>query len=340
MKTLLVDGYWNLKRNFHKRRNLTAKGENCAGVFGFLDSLRLVITRHLPDRVVVMWDGFNAGKLRYEVYKPYKASKQKDWNKEKNMLASEWGGTADDRQDYDIFTQKIKVQNFLENLFVRQVEVDYIEADDLIALYILNNQNVNEEIIIFSRDNDYYQLVSEKVSVLNPDNFNLITASNFQKILGYPIENELLLKCFEGDDSDDIGGVKGVSRKKMLKFFPELSKSKYLYKQLVDDAYESQKTKKLKIYDSVIKSQDILYRNAKLMNLKKPFFNKEAEKEIENVLHNTLSSDRSIGEAMKMFTQFGYLNFLDCEVDYFFTSFYRIMTKEKEYTNLINNLKL
>ena len=79
MKTILVDGQWNLKRNHFKRKNYSAKGELCGGSFGFLESLKSVINQTLPDRVVVFWDGMNSGVLRYEVYKPYKAKRKEYW---------------------------------------------------------------------------------------------------------------------------------------------------------------------------------------------------------------------------------------------------------------------
>jgi len=149
------------------------------------------------------------------------------------------------------------------------------------------------------------------------------------------------LKCFAGDESDDIKGVRGVSIKKMLKYFPLFEKEKYFYKQLVEEAYERKKTSKIKLYDSIINSSDIIYRNGRLMNLKKPFLNKEAEKSVELILHGVLDSETNMQEAMKMFTQYGYLNFLGYDnVDFFFSPYYRIMSKEKEYSKLINNLNL
>ena len=341
MVSLLVDGNWNLKRNYFKRRNLISKGENCGGVFGFLDSLRSVVTKLIPDRVVVCWDGFNAGKLRYEIYKPYKADRGKDWYLEKSMLGAGWNGTPEEKEKYDIFFQKNKLKNYLEELFIRQAEVDFIEADDLIASYVLESTSVNEEIIIYSRDNDYLQLISEKISILNPDNFNfLLTHKNFREKKGYILENELLLKCFE-TDSDNIKGVKGVTRKKLIKFFPDIANKKYLYKDLVDEAYEKQKSNKLKIYESIINASDILYRNAQLMNLKKPFLNEEAKREVKIITHGILSTDRDISNAVTMFMNDGYIQFLPSnEIDYFFSSFYRIMTKEKEYRDVVNNLNI
>ncbi|MFA5067841.1 MAG: hypothetical protein WC466_07400, partial [Candidatus Izemoplasmatales bacterium] len=118
MKTLLIDGQWLLKKNYHKRKNDETVSEKCGGSFGFLDSLRSVIEKTLPDRVVVMWDGFNAGKLRYDIYKPYKANRKKDWNSEYHAISTGGIETADDYEKHELLRQKLVVKSFLEELFI------------------------------------------------------------------------------------------------------------------------------------------------------------------------------------------------------------------------------
>ena len=178
MLTLLIDGQWLLKKNYYKRKSEEANGEKCGGSYGFIDSLRSVINKTLPDRVVVMWDGFNSGKLRYEIYKPYKANRKKSWDREKSAIITEGMESAEEKEIVELLEQKLTIKNFLEELLIRHLEVDLIEADDLIAYYILSSKIPNEEIIIYSRDKDYLQLISPSVYVLRPDNLKLITIQN------------------------------------------------------------------------------------------------------------------------------------------------------------------
>jgi 5'-3' exonuclease len=332
-KTILVDGQWNLKRNFHKRKHVSAKGELCGGTFGFLDSLKTVINKTLPDRVVVLWDGFHSGYYRYQIYPPYKAKRKDYWAVEDRIIQS--GGFPEsekDKERAEILRQKIKVQNYLEDIFVRQAEVDYVEGDDLIAYYILNSTIPNEEIYIYSKDGDFKHLISENVSIINPDSYNIITINNFEEKFGHTVDNELLFKCFEGDDSDEITGVKGITRNNLMKYFPEMAKEKYLYSRLVEEATEKKKNHKIKFYDKIIEAEDILYRNAKLMNLKKPFIDENAKIEMEKVIHGYLDSDRSIDTAMKSFVKDGFSPLLyNISVGDFFGPYYRLMAKEKEF---------
>ena len=339
MKTLLVDGNWNLKRNYHAQKKLlSSNGHLCGAVMGFLLSLKSVMNKVLPDRVVIAWDGFNGGKLRQSVYPEYKSSRNKDWEAEKKMIMNE-GNTMDpdEREKYEIFRQKIIIKNILDELFIRQMEVDFIEADDLIAQYILRSEEDDEQIFIYSRDRDFLQLISEKVHIITPDNLVPLNKKTYEEKYGNIVENELLFKCFEGDHGDDIGGVHGITRETLIRYFPNISKEKYLYKQLIEECYEAKKDKKLgkrKIYDKIIQAEHILYRNAKLINLKKPFLNAEAKRIVEVVKHGTLENDRQIGEAISIINEEGIMVHIGAQyIDYFLSPFYSVMAKEKEFTS-------
>lgn len=339
MRVLLIDGQWNLKRNFYKRRDLkTSTGHLCGGSFGFIDSLRAVSQKVLPDRIIVMWDGFHSGKLRYEIYPPYKANRNKDWEITDKAIATDGIYNPQDLEKVEFLKQKIQIQNYLDELYIRQVEVEFIEADDLIAQYVLRSENNDEEIVIYSRDRDYLQLISDKVSIITPDSAFVINKQEYESRNGHTIENELLFKCFEGDSSDKIEGVKGINRETLIKYFPNIAKEKYLYSRLVAESIEAQKKKKLKIYDKIIEAQSILYRNAKLMNLKKPFLNEEAINKVDAIKHGTLGNDRSIENAVSLFIKDGMIgNLHDGNLEEFFSPFYRVMTKEIEYSK---NMKI
>ena len=89
MKELLIDGEWNLKRNFMKRQDLFSKGEHCGGSYGFLDSLRSIVDKTMPDRVVVFWDGIMSGIFRKEMYPTYKGKRDKSWEEESYFFTNE-----------------------------------------------------------------------------------------------------------------------------------------------------------------------------------------------------------------------------------------------------------
>jgi DNA polymerase I len=337
MKTLLVDGQWLFKKNFKGKSSLkSGNGNLCGGVVGFVLDLKSIINKILPDRVVIAWDGFHAGKYRYAIYPPYKISRGKDWENEDRALMTNGVQSPEDMEKVEFMKQKILTQNILDELFVRQMEVDYIEADDLIAQYVLKSEGDDEKIFIYSRDKDYLQLISDQVCIISSDFGMSFNRAEYEKKYGHTLDNELLFKCFEGDDGDDIGGVLGITRDTLIRFFPNIAKEKYLYSQLVEESYEAKKDKKLakrKIYDKVIQAKDILYRNAKLMNLKKPFLNDEARKLVDIAKHGTLDESREISSAISLFTKEGLIIYVGQEYSMeFFSTFYMLMTKEKEYS--------
>ncbi len=88
------------------------------------------------------------------------------------------------------------VKNLMEEFSIRQVEVEYIEGDDLIAGYVLQSEKESrdEEIVVYSADKDFRQLVSKKVSLMNPKYDTPITVDNFRERVGHIIENELIFK--------------------------------------------------------------------------------------------------------------------------------------------------
>lgn len=337
MKTLLVDGQWNLKRNFKSTPNLKSSNNTlCGGVIGFILSLKSIMNKVLPDRVVIAWDGFNAGKLRYDIYKPYKAKRKKDFENEQRMIETEGVTSPEDMEAMEMLRQKMLLQNILEELFVRQMEVDYIEADDLIAQYVLKSENDDEQIFIYSRDKDFLQLISDKVSVITSDSLWTLNREEYEKKYNHTLDNELLFKSFEGDKGDGIEKVKGINRQTLIDWFPNIAKEKYTYQRLVDECYEAKKDKKrgkALIYDKIINAQDVLYRNAKLINLKKPFLNKEARHLVDIVKHGTLE-EREISTAINTFREHGLMIHVGEDyVDLFFSPFYSLMLKEKDYAN-------
>jgi len=343
-KVLIIDGNWNLKRNFKRTIIYDTYGNNCSGTYGFLRSLISIINKVLPDKVIVMWDGIKSGKYRYDLYKDYKSNRKKDWDFDEKFYSEilKKIEIEENKEKYDYTIQKINTKKILDELFISQIEVPYIEADDLIAGYVIQNefQNKNEEIIIFSRDKDFKQLISEKVSIITPDSIEPITYRNFKEKNGYIIDNELIFKCFEGDKSDCIDGIKGITKNTLIKFFPDIIDRKYSFNELYEKSLEMVLKKKYPVfYDKICSSKEVIYRNAKLMNLKKPFLNEVAEQELKKLFDFPLDKDRSIKRAIMTLTIDGYIDLLkkdNLNIGTFFSPFYILMDKEKKYAEMHN----
>ena len=75
-------------------------------------------------------------------------------------------------------------------------------------------------------DKDYYQLIDEKTKIWSPNKRILIDSQYVLDKWKIMSENFCLARCFAGDQSDGLKGVKGAGFKVMAKRFPDLSTCK------------------------------------------------------------------------------------------------------------------
>ena len=100
------------------------------------------------DRCILFWDGEYSGKLKYELYPDYKSNRiGKSWYSNPLQL-TEKEIKKEQEKDKSILKQRIRIKQYSEELFFRQLENNVTEADDCIAYYCQNLKE-NEEVIIY-----------------------------------------------------------------------------------------------------------------------------------------------------------------------------------------------
>ena len=336
-QTLLVDGDSLLKTAYHGAKNLYYKETHIGGIYQFLTMLRKSLNEYKYDRVFVFWDGQFSGRLRYDLYKEYKSNRDKDFYNETPPSEPE------------LFIQKERVKQYLEELFVRQFEDLVIEADDAIAYYCSKIKE-DEKIVIVTNDRDILQLINDRIGVYIINKKRIITTTNYSDYFNHHYTNLKLLKILSGDNSDNIKGIKGVSEKTIIKYFPEFVKKTLTLEEIFSkiEDIQSERKNRLKTLDNIInkvtvgvQGESIFDVNEKIINLKKPLLTENSI----NVLNDLFSSpidpeDRTIKNVIKMMLEDGltmaipggrdgYINFLK--------PFLRIIKKEKSYFSKIKN---
>ena len=138
----MVDGNNLFKIGFHGVKDLFNDGSHVGGVYHFINTLRRFLEEHNHDKVIVMWDSKSNSTTRKQLYPPYKDNREQGMN---------------DYKYESYLEQRERVKQYLEEIFVRQLEIEDNEADDLIAYYCQIAKD--EEIIIFSADKDLTQLI-------------------------------------------------------------------------------------------------------------------------------------------------------------------------------------
>ena len=162
-KTLLIDANNLLKIGVCGVKDFYHNDKHVGGLWYFINTIRRLIDEQNFDKVVVMWDGDDNSSTRKILYPQYKENRRHGVNEMENDSFDE---------------QKGRIKQYLEETFIRQIEEDNNEADDLIAYYCLISQDENKTIV--SSDKDLTQLISEKVSIYSP--MSKVTYKNGDKI--------------------------------------------------------------------------------------------------------------------------------------------------------------
>jgi 5'-3' exonuclease len=341
MQTLILYGDWLVKRQHFKRLKYENKEQRlkCGGIVGFYEALHFLLNQVRPRRVVVAWDGMEAGDIKYKYYPPLHLEKQEEWKKRKRLFTEEDNGVESEQEEHDlaILRQINKCQRLLSDCYVRQMISNKAEGTDMLAGYVNQATKEGERIVIFSREHEFYQLIDDNVSVMTPK-MELITKGNFLDKVGYHLDNELMFNCFLGNSF--IDGVERLSRDKISKFFPSVKEEKVTYNQLCEEAENRQEEKGLVIFRQILESRDLLIRNAGLLNLEHPSLQSEDNEQINEQIHLPLSEDRDIQATINYFRVDGYADYINGNIEDFFSVFYSLMVNEREYRRNYNSIEL
>jgi len=340
-RTLLVDSNFLLKRSSNGAKNTyTDAFGDIGGLYSFLTTLRKLIKKHSINKVVLCWDGENGGIYRYRIDKEYKANRvNKSWFTK--IQLSEHEIRLEEKKRKSLLKQRKRIQAYSEELFLRQIEVDEIEADDLIAAYCYKYNN-KEEIIIYSSDGDFIQLLNLNITILFPNIDIPITKKNFFTEFGYHHGNSLPLKIIGGDRGDNIPGIKGLKEGTIFKYFPELRTKKTTVNDICGMAKElnekrvSEGKKPLQAFENLLNNKKRLKTNYKLINLSKPIINEVAEEELEQLDMPLSPKGRSSKNLFNLMKEDEFLSvFGGTFVDYI-EPFYVVIMSEKDKFDKFN----
>ena len=335
-KTLLVDGNNLLKIGFHGVKDFFNNGEHVGGTWHFLNTLRKFLEETNYNKVVVFWDSETGSSQRRILYPKYKLNR-----KQKN---------DDDFREQSFLNQKQRVKQYLEEMFVRQLEVEQSEADDLIAYYCQISED--EDKTIFSSDRDLTQLISEKVTIYSPQQKRYYKNGDGIKIYEseIPHYNVKTYKILTGDSSDNIDGIFYLGEKTFLKLFPEILDTELKYTDILTKAEHllieqkgnvalqnllSGKTKE------GIFGEEFFTINEKLVDLTNPLISNEGRELVRSYYSESLDPDgRGYRNLIRMMMEDGFFKFLpkgdDAWVN-FLKPFLKLSRKEK--TNFRNKTK-
>lgn len=337
-RTLLVDSNYLLKKSISGNKDsYTINFGHIGGLYSFFTTIRHVIKENKINKVVLMWDGENGGIYRYLIDKNYKANrKDKSWFEK--VILSESEIKAEENKKISTLKQRKRVQAYAEELFLRQVEIDEVEADDLIASYCKENYHI-EEILIYSNDRDFSQLLDYDVSILFPNINSIVNKNNFFTTFGYHYKNAVIMKIICGDVSDNIPGVGGIKEGSLIDIFPDITVRPVtvneIYKECVKINEERilNKKKPIKKIDNIINGKERMKINHQLVDLKNPKLNDLAIEALEQLKMPLSPVGRSSKNLYQMMIEDEFLTIYGGTFNNYVEPFYTVIVSEKENYN-------
>jgi 5'-3' exonuclease len=322
MKTLLIDGDWLVKKKHFSNYSMKTSSQNlkCGAIVGFMNLLRNLLIEIKPVKVVVCWSGFKEGYEKYSSL-PIIRKEKEDFFEKKMSLIVDGDFAVDNKSDLDfleIIRQTFKIKKLLEEMSIRQIEVDYYESVDLISEYCIQACETDEIVYIMGRKYDFDEFVSMDINIVE-DGFKVINKKNFNSIRGYHFDNSLLINC--------LSLLKGVSRIGLVKKFPILLEEKYTYIQICNYICGIKNYNKIKFYKNILSSSSYL-KEFSITQKKVNNYSRSVKNEVYNVLFRSISSDRNIEIVKEYYRVDGYEKFIDIDVEKYFLPFYIIQNNE------------
>ena len=273
-RVLIVDGLNLYLRAFAVNGALNDNGVPVGGLTGFLRSLAYAIREVNPTRVIIVYDGQGGSQRRRKIHSDYKA------NRKPGKRITRWDAFKNSNEEKEAMKiQFSRLLDYLDFLPINVISIDRIEADDTIA-YIAHTL-MNEDVTIMSSDQDFLQLVNDRITVWSPTKKKFYTPRMVMDDYGVPAHNFLMYKVLMGDKSDNIEGVKGLGPKKLPKIVPDLLTQNTLD---LDFILEHAGKGEEPMHKRIVESETQLKINEELMDLKNPPISGELKLQITRLI--------------------------------------------------------
>ena len=194
----LIDGSAYIFRAYHALPPLSRKSDDLpvGAVSGFCNMLYKLLSDILAKKAAshfaVIFD-YSSKTFRNDLYSEYKANRSEP--------------------PEDLVPQFSLVRDATRAFGVACIEQEGFEADDLIATYARTFERTGGESVIVSSDKDLMQLVTDKITMLDPMKNRIIGREEVIEKFGLGPENVVDIQALAGDSVDNIPGVPGIGVK-------------------------------------------------------------------------------------------------------------------------------
>ncbi len=242
-RLILIDGSAVAYRSyfaFIRNPLINSRGENTGAIFGFVNSITKIINDFKPQYFGVVFDT-PVPTFRHEYYPEYKSTRAKT--------------------PFELIEQFPWIDQAILGFNIPVIKMDGYEADDVIGTLAQQAAGQGLEVLMFTGDKDYYQLVNDKIKILHPKDFSIIDSAGVKEKFGVPPEKVIDTLALMGDTADNIPGVAGVGPKTAISLIEEFGD--------LDNVLEKGPTeKKGKLAESLSKYKDQAILSRRLATIK------------------------------------------------------------------------
>ena len=202
MRVLLIDGF-NLIRRLYEARPHDNESLDEEVINSSVQSLRRALSEHNPSHVCCVFDS-HTSTWRHQLYPAYKANRKP--------------APAALLEALPRFTLAFEKEG------VRSIEIDGLEADDIIASMAVRIRKRGGQVIILSTDKSFLQLLDDNVSVY--DHFEGATRDKDWVGKKFGVNREQLVDYWSltGDSTINVKGVPGIGPKNAQKLLGQVGR--------------------------------------------------------------------------------------------------------------------
>lgn len=228
-------------------RIVNEEGKAIQGTLGFVGAMLKIIRMVRPTHLLLIFDGEHEN-ARCGLDAEYKANRP-DY--------------SEVCEEENPFSQLPDIYRALDYLKIKYIETTDCEADDLIAGYALAF-GCTAEVVISSFDSDFFQLITDKVSVLRyrGEKTTVYTPEFVKEKFGITPEQYADFKSLVGDSADNIRGAEKVGVKTAASLLCEFG-------TLENILFYAEKIRKASVRESIIRNAEKLRINYQMIKLKR-----------------------------------------------------------------------
>jgi DNA polymerase-1 len=203
MKSVIVDAHCICHKEKHAKKDLAFEGVGTGVIFGFMQEILKLARTFETNRLLFAWDSPHS--QRKTVYPSYKNNRKEVTDPEQIEL------DRITRPQFEVIRTRV-----LKDLgFTNSWQADGLEADDLIASIVKNNEGI---FYIASADEDLYQLLTPGIAMYKPHKKTTYHYDDFIREFEIDPSQWNMVKALAGCSSDAVPGIVGVGEKTAIRF--------------------------------------------------------------------------------------------------------------------------